>query len=280
MDLHNTSELKEQLTEHLYTIIHQNEMRKAKKLAELMKELEMDSTEEEFQLPELPPLSSFQPVHAGPLSPGKSHISPVKENGPADFKTKTIDDAGDNKVVLDKNSSDKIIQSAENSLKQGDKNPVSEMTSESSNETSADQPISQNIHTEISVEQTESAQSEQRTTENKTPESSGETESPKGENSCKVNSENSSTVGDNSEVVDRNSTKDIPSGIKVGQVSQYVKDRKAQVREELETVQNLIKETESDGTKLTDIEQGVEVKKPTSWDFSGEVNSIVSTNKS
>lgn len=56
--------MKEQLTEHLYTIIHQNEVRKAKKLANLMKTLEMESgAEEDLSLPELPPLTSFQPTN-------------------------------------------------------------------------------------------------------------------------------------------------------------------------------------------------------------------------
>ena len=68
MDLHEKSELKEQLTEHLYTIIHQNEVRKARKLADLMRELEMENSEEEFTLPELPPLTSFQ-QWVIPLSP-------------------------------------------------------------------------------------------------------------------------------------------------------------------------------------------------------------------
>lgn len=70
MDLHSKSELKEQLTEHLYTIIHQNEVRKAKKLADLMKELEMENGEDsDLQLPELPPLSSFQQTNL--------HLSPA-----------------------------------------------------------------------------------------------------------------------------------------------------------------------------------------------------------
>ena len=73
VDLHTKSELKEQLTEHLYTIIHQNEIRKAKKLADLMKELEMVNTEEEFHLPELPPLSSFQPSTTA-ISPTGSKV--------------------------------------------------------------------------------------------------------------------------------------------------------------------------------------------------------------
>ncbi|KAK3088666.1 hypothetical protein FSP39_022101 [Pinctada imbricata] len=64
VDLQKKSELKEQLTEHLYTIIHQNEVRKAKKLSELMGELEMEAKEEGVQLPDLPPLSTFNTITA------------------------------------------------------------------------------------------------------------------------------------------------------------------------------------------------------------------------
>ena len=46
MDLHHKSEVKESLTEHLYTIIHQNEIRKAKKLTELMEKLQLEGAEE------------------------------------------------------------------------------------------------------------------------------------------------------------------------------------------------------------------------------------------
>ncbi|XP_052787790.1 RAB6-interacting golgin-like isoform X2 [Mya arenaria] len=76
MELHNTLELKEQLTEHLYTIIHQNEVRKARKLAELMKNLEMEAEEQEVSLPELPPFTSFQPTDIL-LSPStsKQHLT-------------------------------------------------------------------------------------------------------------------------------------------------------------------------------------------------------------
>ena len=42
MDLFEKGEAKESLTEHLYTIIHQNEVRKAKKLVELMEKLTME----------------------------------------------------------------------------------------------------------------------------------------------------------------------------------------------------------------------------------------------
>ena len=65
MNLFDKGEAKEQLTEHLYTIINQNEARKAKKLAELMKQLEMEiSLEEmELQIPVIPPLTNFNSVH-------------------------------------------------------------------------------------------------------------------------------------------------------------------------------------------------------------------------
>jgi len=42
IDLHRKQETKDQLTEHLYTVIHQNELRKAKKLGELMDKLDME----------------------------------------------------------------------------------------------------------------------------------------------------------------------------------------------------------------------------------------------
>ncbi|XP_061739239.1 RAB6-interacting golgin [Nerophis ophidion] len=49
MDLHKKSEVKEQLTEHLFAIIQQNELRKAHKLEELMHQLQLEATEEELE---------------------------------------------------------------------------------------------------------------------------------------------------------------------------------------------------------------------------------------
>jgi len=46
-DLHSKSEAKDLLTEHLYTVIHQNEVRKAKKLAELTHKLELEPTDDD-----------------------------------------------------------------------------------------------------------------------------------------------------------------------------------------------------------------------------------------
>ncbi|XP_067893476.1 RAB6-interacting golgin [Heterodontus francisci] len=50
LDLYKKTELKEQLTEHLCTIIQQNELRKANKLEELMQQLEMETDEERLEL--------------------------------------------------------------------------------------------------------------------------------------------------------------------------------------------------------------------------------------
>jgi len=77
MDLHGKSEAKDLLTEHLYTVIHQNEVRKAKKLAELTHKLELESTEDDDQVLEASvpvPLCLVMPINRltsthGPTSP-------------------------------------------------------------------------------------------------------------------------------------------------------------------------------------------------------------------
>lgn len=45
LDLHRKTEVKEQLTEHLYAIIQQNELRKAEKLQQLMLQLQLHAAE-------------------------------------------------------------------------------------------------------------------------------------------------------------------------------------------------------------------------------------------
>ena len=45
IDLHKKTDMKDKLTEHLCLIIQENEIRKAKKLAELMAKLEIESGE-------------------------------------------------------------------------------------------------------------------------------------------------------------------------------------------------------------------------------------------
>lgn len=50
LDLQRKTDIKEQLTEHLCTIIQQNELRKAKKLEELMQQLDVQADEEALEL--------------------------------------------------------------------------------------------------------------------------------------------------------------------------------------------------------------------------------------
>uniref|UniRef100_A0A6J0VFS1 RAB6-interacting golgin n=1 Tax=Pogona vitticeps TaxID=103695 RepID=A0A6J0VFS1_9SAUR len=50
LDFQKKTEVKEQLTEHLCTIIQQNELRKAQKLEELMQQLEVEADEENLEL--------------------------------------------------------------------------------------------------------------------------------------------------------------------------------------------------------------------------------------
>ncbi|XP_021574906.1 RAB6-interacting golgin isoform X2 [Carlito syrichta] len=50
LDLQRKTEIKEQLTEHLCTIIQQNELRKAQKLEELMHQLDVQADEETLEL--------------------------------------------------------------------------------------------------------------------------------------------------------------------------------------------------------------------------------------
>jgi RAB6-interacting golgin len=83
LDLHSKSERKEQLTGHLYTIIYQNEVRKAKKLAELMEKLEMECAAEDLTV-DLPPLPHITPMNfvqtlgpRGPVSPSHATRNPL-----------------------------------------------------------------------------------------------------------------------------------------------------------------------------------------------------------
>ncbi len=93
MDLHDKSESKESLTEHLYTVIYQNEIRKAKKLAELMKQLEMIADDEPEVLEvAIPHPSLVSPVQlpigrfGGPMSP--PHLAQPPDSVPAKPKEK------------------------------------------------------------------------------------------------------------------------------------------------------------------------------------------------
>lgn len=106
MDLQKKSDLKEQLTEHLYTIIHQNELRKAEKLSHLMNELEMESEGNGVKLSSLPPLSAFNAVGLTTLP--KTTKNDQCQSGPSSSKN-------DNQKSTESSKSEKMNKNSESS---------------------------------------------------------------------------------------------------------------------------------------------------------------------
>ncbi|NXG46265.1 GORAB protein, partial [Psilopogon haemacephalus] len=82
LDLQHKTEIKEHLTEHLCTIIQQNELRKARKLEELMQQLEVEADEENLELEiEVERMLQQQEAEAGRrASQSHSHAGTAKEN--------------------------------------------------------------------------------------------------------------------------------------------------------------------------------------------------------
>ncbi|NXI45104.1 GORAB protein, partial [Galbula dea] len=81
LDLQHKTEIKEHLTEHLCTIIQQNELRKARKLEELMQQLEVEADEENLELEiEVERMLQQQEAEAGrQSSQSHSHAGTAKE---------------------------------------------------------------------------------------------------------------------------------------------------------------------------------------------------------
>ncbi|XP_067388619.1 RAB6-interacting golgin isoform X2 [Emydura macquarii macquarii] len=82
LDFQRKTEIKERLTEHLCTIIQQNELRKAKKLEELMKQLEVEADEENLELEiEVEQMLQQQEAEAGRQAALSQNLSlTVEEN--------------------------------------------------------------------------------------------------------------------------------------------------------------------------------------------------------
>ncbi|XP_067997625.1 RAB6-interacting golgin isoform X2 [Melanerpes formicivorus] len=82
LDLQHKTEIKEHLTEHLCTIIQQNELRKARKLEELMQQLEVEADEENLELEiEVERMLQQQEAEAGrQASRSHSHAGTAKES--------------------------------------------------------------------------------------------------------------------------------------------------------------------------------------------------------
>ncbi|NXG17216.1 GORAB protein, partial [Grallaria varia] len=82
LDLQHKTEIKEHLTEHLCTIIQQNELRKARKLEELMHQLDVEADEENLEL-EIEVERMLQQQEAEAWRQGSqshSHAGTAKEN--------------------------------------------------------------------------------------------------------------------------------------------------------------------------------------------------------
>ncbi|XP_053929524.1 RAB6-interacting golgin isoform X2 [Cuculus canorus] len=82
LDLQHKTEIKEHLTEHLCTIIQQNELRKARKLEELMQQLEVEADEENMELEiEVERMLQQQEAEAGrQASQSHNHAGTAKGN--------------------------------------------------------------------------------------------------------------------------------------------------------------------------------------------------------
>ncbi|NXN24985.1 GORAB protein, partial [Nycticryphes semicollaris] len=82
LDLQHKTEIKEHLTEHLCTIIQQNELRKARKLEELMQQLEVEADEENLELEiEVERMLQQQEAEAGrQANQSHNHAGTAKEN--------------------------------------------------------------------------------------------------------------------------------------------------------------------------------------------------------
>ncbi|NXS91135.1 GORAB protein, partial [Jacana jacana] len=82
LDLQHKTEIKEHLTEHLCTIIQQNELRKARKLEELMQQLEVEADEENLELEiEVERMLQQQEAEAGRQArQSHTHAGTAKEN--------------------------------------------------------------------------------------------------------------------------------------------------------------------------------------------------------
>ncbi|XP_021260782.1 RAB6-interacting golgin isoform X2 [Numida meleagris] len=124
LDLQHKTEIKEHLTEHLCTIIQQNELRKARKLEELMQQLEVEADEENLELEiEVERMLQQQEAEAGrQASQSHSRAGTAKENSAPTVTTKESERANSavaspalsEQLVLSENSSTKSLSSVDN----------------------------------------------------------------------------------------------------------------------------------------------------------------------
>lgn len=117
LDLHEKIELKDHLTEHLYTVINQNEIRKAKKLAELMDKLELDVQVDDVAPPVLvspcsmpPMIPAVEQAVVTHMTPKLSQNVPVcsKESATATLADHSNADAADTVITVAPSNQEKV----------------------------------------------------------------------------------------------------------------------------------------------------------------------------
>ncbi|NWQ78524.1 GORAB protein, partial [Columbina picui] len=117
LDLQHKTEIKEHLTEHLCTIIQQNELRKARKLEELMQQLEVAADEENLELEiEVERMLQQQEAEAGrQASQSHSPAGTAKENPTPDVTARESEHA--NRAVASPASSEQLVDSENSGTK-------------------------------------------------------------------------------------------------------------------------------------------------------------------
>lgn len=117
LDLQHKTEIKEHLTEHLCTIIQQNELRKARKLEELMQQLEVEADEENLELEiEVERMLQQQEAEAGrQASQSHNHAGTAKENPTPSVTAWESEHA--NRAVASPAISEQLVQSENSGTK-------------------------------------------------------------------------------------------------------------------------------------------------------------------
>ncbi|CAN0220221.1 unnamed protein product [Bubo scandiacus] len=117
LDLQHKTEIKEHLTEHLCTIIQQNELRKARKLEELMQQLEVEADEENLELEiEVERMLQQQEAEAGrQASQSHSHAGTAKESSTPSVTARESEHA--NHAVASPAISEQLIHSQNSGTK-------------------------------------------------------------------------------------------------------------------------------------------------------------------
>uniref|UniRef100_A0A8C4J0Y3 RAB6-interacting golgin n=1 Tax=Dromaius novaehollandiae TaxID=8790 RepID=A0A8C4J0Y3_DRONO len=111
LDLQHKTEIKEHLTEHLCTIIQQNELRKARKLEELMQQLEVEADEESLELEiEVERMLQQQEAEAGRQSSQSQNLAGTAKETPSPSATARGSESAD-RAAASPAISEQLVQS-------------------------------------------------------------------------------------------------------------------------------------------------------------------------